>query len=132
MIEELKDKSESQLEIIVNGLSVIVYKCLVDLDWTMLYLSDSMEKVTGYRPDDFIGFDSRITYASIICEEDKDLVANVIAKAMVKNTDFEIRYKIIGAKGNIIPVFEKGRFVKEKQTLIEGIIFPSTPLETKK
>ncbi|MFA8343559.1 MAG: PAS domain-containing protein [Rhodothermaceae bacterium] len=129
MIEKTQNKPVSQIENIVNGLSVIVYKCLVDLDWTMLYMSDSMKDVTGYKPDDFIGFDSKMTYSSIICEEDRDLVANIIAKAMVKNSNFEMTYSIINAEGKKVPVFEKGRFVKEKQTLIEGIIFPISSLQ---
>lgn len=129
MIEKTQNKPVSQIENIVNGLSVIVYKCLVDLDWTMLYMSDSMKDVTGYKPDDFIGFDSKMTYASIICEEDRDLVANIIAKAMVKNSNFEMTYSIVNAEGKKVPVFEKGRFVKEKQTLIEGIIFPISSLQ---
>jgi len=125
MPNQFKENSLSQTEKIINNLSVVVYKCLVDLDWTMIYMSDSMEKVTGYKADDFIGFDSKMTYSSIIYKEDRDHVAKIIAKAMLASSGFQVRYRIIDIKGKMISVFEKGKFVKDKQTLIEGIIFPA-------
>lgn len=112
---------------ILNKLNVVFYKCLVDLDWTMLYLNDVITEVTGYPSTDFIGFESIRTYSSIICEEDRDNVAKVIAKAIVSNNQFEIIYHIINSEGKKIKVFEKGCIALDDQEdcqILEGIIIP--------
>lgn len=111
---------------ILAGFDIITYRCLVNLDWTMLFLNDSIEKITGYKVKDFIN-DKELTYASIICEEDRGRVAQVVAKALVSKKMFNMEYNICTKGGVKIKVFEKGRVIStsgNENEILEGIIIP--------
>src|SRR4051794_6194119 len=57
--------NEALLGSLVANLPGAVYRCACDSDWTMEWLSDAIEELSGYPADDFV--DSAVrTFASII------------------------------------------------------------------
>ena len=49
-IESARDQYQS----LVNNIPGIVYRCKLDRDWTMLYMSDAVDPLSGYPSSDFI------------------------------------------------------------------------------
>ena len=62
---KIKDKTKEQFHSLVLNIPGIVYRCACDKDWTMQYISNSVEVITGYTPSDFIGNKIR-TYPLVI------------------------------------------------------------------
>lgn len=109
---ELIDEEERYHSLVTN-IPAIVYRCLLDEDWTMEYMSDYTEKLTGYPVTDFLHNKVR-SYASIIHPEDIQHVDQAVYEGINSNGRYYIEYRIINAQGNIRWVFEKGEAIRTR------------------
>lgn len=107
-----------KLESLLSNIQGITYRCLLDEHFTMIYMSNYTEKLTGYKPSDFIN-NSRQTFESIIFRDDITHVLTEIDKAVKKGEAWEIEYRLVHKNGNIIWVFEKGSAVSGKRQKVE-------------
>ncbi len=116
-------ESEQKYNTLVNNLPGITYRCKNDSDWTMIYLSRKVEKLTGYSSRAFVKT-KEITYSDIIVPQDREKVWLTIQKALKKNLTFQIEYRIKTASGRIKWVWEQGRAVQsqDENQILEGII----------
>lgn len=105
-IENARDQYQS----LVENIPGIVYRCLCDNDWTMLYISNTVDPLSGYPASDFIGNEVR-SYASVFHPDDKEYVAKVINESVATGQAWDIEYRIIHKDGDIRWVHEKGRGV---------------------
>ncbi|MEX0968771.1 MAG: PAS domain S-box protein [Bacteroidia bacterium] len=102
-------ESQERLQSVINNIPGISYRCKPDSEWTIQFISDEVERLTGYPPDDFI--DNRVrTYASIIHPEDLTSTYDVI-KALKQGESFYLQYRIICRSGEIKWVEERGNGV---------------------
>jgi len=107
MAEEALQESEEKLKSIVNNIPAAVYRCLHDEHWTMIYISDMIEQISGYPASDFIDNKER-SFGSIIVEYDKSYVNEKISKAISEKVPFDIEYKIRLKDGKEKWVHEQG------------------------
>jgi PAS domain S-box-containing protein len=105
--EELKT-SENQFRTLVQNIPGVSYRCIMDADWTMLYISEAVEDITGYPQNDFIENKLR-TFDSIIHPDDRKWITEHIQQAVSKQDAYTIEYRIIHRSGRIVWVREKGR-----------------------
>lgn len=129
MTAELAE-SESQFRSLVNNIPGTSYRCLFDDAWTMLYISDAIEELTGYPARDFLGPNAR-TFDSIIHPDDRGGLTAYIGDAVARGESFHPEYRIIHADGSLRWVREKGRahFADSPDAApqyLEGVIFDVT------
>ncbi|MDD3966812.1 MAG: PAS domain S-box protein [Candidatus Marinimicrobia bacterium] len=101
-----------------------VYLCKNDKDWTMLYLSDQCETVTGYKAKDLIN-NKKIAYNDIICETERANIYLLWKNTIAEKKAFEHEYRIKTAKGEERWVWERGNGVYDKRgelLYLEGYI----------
>jgi PAS domain S-box-containing protein len=99
---------ERMLSTLVSTIPGTVYRCLMDKHYTMLYITDEVEQLSGYPSSDFIQNEIR-SYASIIHPDHINFVSEVVQTAVDKNQVFTIEYQIINNHNETIWVYEKGR-----------------------
>lgn len=122
--ETLRD-SQKQFVALTSNIPGVIYRCANDPHWTMRFISNEIEFITGYPAADFLNNIVR-SFVSIIHPDDLDKVKAAVQEGVRKKESFEIRYRLIHKEGRIIPVFEKGRGVfNEHGDLIclDGAIF---------
>ncbi|MDY6802074.1 MAG: PAS domain S-box protein [Bacteroidota bacterium] len=105
-LKQLKEK-EKQLSILIGNLKGIVYRCQNDTNWTMSYLSNGIEEITGYKPEELIN-NKKIAYAHLIVPADRQKVQNKIQQALEINKQFRITYRIKTKKNATKWVWEQG------------------------
>jgi signal transduction histidine kinase len=100
-----------------------IYRCALDAHWTMHFIGDEIERITGYPPDDFVE-NRRRTYTSLIHPDDRDRVECDVWEAIEAGRQFELEYRVLTASGDERWVLERGCAVEghERQWL-DGIIF---------
>jgi len=104
----------------------IVFRCLNDKNWTMKFISEVFEEITGYAPETFLENKDK-SYNDIIHPEDRDYVWNTIQKAIADNEQFKLEYRIKDTDGNIKWVWEQGQAVSSNgDVIIEGMIMDIT------
>jgi len=105
--DEIK-KTKNQFKSLVENIPGITYRCKLDKDWTMIFMSDAVEVLTGYPAIDFINNAVR-TYGSIIHPDDVEYVAHSVYNAVDNDNSWNIEYRINNKDASIRWVQEKGR-----------------------
>jgi PAS domain S-box-containing protein len=92
----------------VNNIPGALYRGAWDSDWTMYWLSDEVESITGYPANDFVDNSMR-TFASVIHPDDRDYVERSVAEAVDARRPFNLEYRIVRRDGEVRWVLERGQ-----------------------
>jgi PAS domain S-box-containing protein len=127
-LEKSLKESEEKFRTLVDNIPGITYRCAYDKNWTMEYISDEVERITGYKASDFIKNNIR-SYASIIHPDDVKYVESAAAEGVKNRTAYTIEYRIIDTKGEEHWVYERGQGIfKDDGSVawLDGTIFDVT------
>ncbi|MBB1073494.1 response regulator [Rhodoferax sp. 4810] len=102
--------SEEKFRTLTQNIPGAVYRCLNDVFWTMNYISDGIETLSGYPASGFINNTIR-AYADIICPDDRINVNRQVQDAVLKQEPFELTYRLCHRDGHHIWVQEIGRSI---------------------
>lgn len=117
-------ENEEMLSNLVSTLPGFVYRCKNDEHYTMLYMSDACEAITGYAASEFI-HNKVLSYGSIIHADDTDMLEKEVQKAIEHKQQFEVNYRIRTKSGEVRWMWEKGYFILNEEVdklLIGGFI----------
>lgn len=117
-------ESRRELSTLMSNLPGMAYRCRNDRNWTMDFLSDGAEELTGYKVSDLLS-NTRVSYGQIIHSEDREMVWKEIQAALKEMRPFQITYRITTAQGEEKWVWEQGRgvFSEDGELLVlEGFI----------
>lgn len=121
--------AEERFRTLVANIPGAVYRCACDSKWTMEYMSDAIESITGYPASDYIGNRVR-SFADVIHPDDRDHVDQVVRTGVNASQPYSIDYRIVHRDGSIRWVYEKGQgvFGDDGSLLwLDGVIFDITP-----
>ncbi|MEO0374800.1 MAG: PAS domain S-box protein [Cyanobacteria bacterium P01_A01_bin.17] len=121
--------SEQRFRTLVANIPGAVYRCRLDENWTMLFISDAIADISGYPASDFIQNQVRV-FGDIIVPEDSEQVATSIAQALQDRQPYVLQYRIRHADGEVHWVYEKGQGVfapdGDRVLCLDGAIFDIT------
>lgn len=115
---------EFSIELLLNNLPGMVYRCKLDADWTMEYMSPWVKELTGYSADELLN-NHKHSYADLIEPEDRDYVTKEVQKSIKSGRPFQISYRITDSVGCLKWVWEQGQAVydeKNEVVALEGFI----------
>ena len=126
--ENMLAESEEQFRTLVANIPGVVYRCNVDENWTMKFIGNEIETLTGYPAADFINNQKR-SYASILHPEDTKVTDKIAMEAVDQKKSFTIEYRIMCSDGKWRWAHERGRGIfddQEKVVYLDGVIFDIT------
>jgi PAS domain S-box-containing protein len=88
----------------ING---FLYRCLNDQAYSIIYISKSIETLTGYRAAEFTSQGAR-TLASLFYEEDVRHATDVVNVALSRRESWTMDYRITTSSGHVKWVREVG------------------------
>jgi diguanylate cyclase (GGDEF)-like protein/PAS domain S-box-containing protein len=109
---------------LMHNLEGMLYCCLYDHDWTMVFVSNGCKELTGYNANDLL-HNKYISYEVMTFEDDRIMVRDAIKNALSAGNRYEIEYRIKHANGSIIWVLERGNPIYNDAgvvTALEGYI----------
>ena len=112
--------SERMLDALINNLNGLVYCCLYDAGWTMVFIGGDCKQLTGYEAASML-VNPSINWEEITHPEDRGWVRKVIDDAACTGQRFVAEYRIVDADGEIRWVSERGCPVYNDQGEIEAI-----------
>jgi PAS domain S-box-containing protein len=119
--------NETLLRSLVANIPGAVYRCACDKNWTMEWLTDEIERISGYPASDFI--DSAVrTFASVIVPDDREQVERAVMEAVGAGRPFELEYRIQRRDGRVRWVLERGQAQQagDGRRWLDGAIFDIT------
>ena len=121
-------ESENRYRAVVDNIPGVIFRSRIAEDWPVEYISDNVERITGYPASDFVNNNVR-RFGSIIHPADVDKMTSVVDAALKNGTPYSLEYRIINASGEIVWLSERGRVAvdsKGKPTWLDGAIFDIT------
>jgi PAS domain S-box-containing protein len=119
--------SEALLGSLVANIPGAVYRCACDEHWTMEWLSDEIEAISGYPAADFVHSAVR-TFVSVIHPDDRDHVARSVMEGVERGRPYGLEYRIVRRDGGVRWVLERGQAqeVGDGRRWLVGAIFDIT------
>ncbi len=112
LAEEKRRESDQRLNTLLANLPGMAYRSANDADWTMDFVSEGAQALTGYPRGELLGRDA-VRYASLIHPADRRYVWTAVQTALEQDRPFTLEYRIHAKDGQEKWVWEKGRCVDE-------------------
>lgn len=107
LAERALRESEQRFRTLVANLPGAVYRCRLDAAWSMIYVSDGVEQITGYGAQSFLS--GQRSFAQLIDSGDDLHNRECVDRAIRDGTSFSLEYRIRHADGNIRWIYETGQ-----------------------
>ena len=88
-----------------------IYRSAWHADHTLALISDEIERISGYPPENFIASAKR-TIMSIVHPDDRERVMKEVARAEADDGAFVVEYRIVRADGDVRWVLDRGQLVR--------------------
>ncbi|WP_067095695.1 MHYT domain-containing protein [Marinomonas atlantica] len=105
-------KSEEHLSSLIRNIPGVSYRCLLDENWTPLFVSDAIEKLSGQKVEDYL--EGRLGFASWLHPDDKEAVVEFFDKVVGKQDKYELEYRVIHKDGSTVWILESGTIVYDE------------------
>lgn len=112
---------------LMDSLPGMAFRCKLDEQWTMVFVSNGCKELTGYDAGDLLG-NRRISYAEIIYPDDRLRVFQEISKVR-DHEAYTLEYRICLVNGDVRWVWERGKVVADAESsdkMVEGFIIDIT------
>ena len=120
--KNLIDK-EQQYRSLMDNMPGVVFRCELNQNWSMIFISPSINEVTGYQPSEFI--DKHTEFGNLIFNDDIARINQSIEEAIASKSQYSIEYRLRHRNGKLIWVLEKGSFEFDQHgeaIWIDGVI----------
>ena len=117
-------ESERSKSVLLSHLPGLAYRCKYDRLWTMEFVSQGCEILTGYKPENLVG-NRDLSFNVIIAPEYRARLWDEWSKARELNVHFHSEYEIVTKQAGRKWVLELGQFVFDEANepvALEGII----------
>lgn len=126
--EETLKESEHSKAVFLSNLPGLAYRCKLDRQYTMEFVSEGCKLLTGYNPESLV--DNRdISFNDIILPEHREHLWNRWQEVVAKRTKLSEEYQIRTANGQTRWVFEQAQPIynnKGEVEALEGLIIDVT------
>jgi PAS domain S-box-containing protein len=104
---ELKVKeSEQRFRNLAFNVPGVIYLCENDDQYSMIFVNDQVEKMTGYSRHDFLK--QKVNFADLMHTDDYRKVKSAIDEAIEKKRAFQVEYRLYDKTGAMHWVLENG------------------------
>jgi PAS domain S-box-containing protein len=127
-VEAELEQSRQFLASMISNVGGAIYRCTADDVWTMQFISDEIEAISGYPASDFIDNAVR-TFASMVLRPDRQEAEATVDAAVAAGEPFRVEYRIVDADGAIVCMQERGRGIYDdggKLLYLDGFVFDNT------
>jgi PAS domain S-box-containing protein len=125
VIEQALRDSERQLRSLIGNIPGISYRCLVEEDFPAVFVSDAVERLTGYPPTDFVGPNSRRRIIDLVHPDDRETLKNTVAEAIREQKPYVLEYRIKHRDGSERYMWGSGCAVRDNRgefKFLDGVI----------
>ena len=124
IIEAKLNKRDLQISNLLANLPGFVYRCALDENYTMKYISSTCFPITGYKPEEFMENNS-VTFNDLILPEYLEEIWNYWQVVIAEKQIFEKEYRIRCKSGDIKWLWERGSGIYDENgelIYLEGYI----------
>lgn len=119
-------EKERSVSTLIDNLPGVAYRCANDRDYSMYFLSDRIQELSGYPSEAFVS--GKVSFGrSLVHLEDQEQVWSEIQTAVGEDRPYVLEYRIVTADGSEKWLWEQGRPVlaapeAEAEIVLEGYL----------
>jgi PAS domain S-box-containing protein len=119
---DLAKSTDEKFKILAENVPGAIYLCHNDDDYSVIYLNDHIEVITGYTAHEF--YSKQITFAKLFHPEDVPYINEAVGQSIKRKTPFSIRYRMKHKSGEWRWIEETGVgvFEGDSLTMLEGFL----------
>lgn len=119
---ERLQESEERFRLLAENAPGIIYLCANDETWSMHFLNDVVEELTGYSKELFLNH--QISFADLYHPDDKDEVYEKVERAIEAHVPYHLKYRLRHRDGHYCWVEEIGDAIRRGGQIIflEGFL----------
>jgi len=128
-MEQQLRASEQQFRSLIGNIPGISYRSLLQGEQPMVFISDAVERVTGWPRADFLGARPTRSFGPLIHAADRVRVSETIAKALAERRTYLVEYRLLHADGSTRWLWENGTSVSNEAGepyWLDGVILDIT------
>jgi len=118
--EQSLRESEEKFRSMVSNIPGVIYRCAYDRAWTVFFITDAIETLTGYSSMDFQQKNSK-SFSGIIHPDDRKMVAEAVKTGISDAKQFSVEYRIITKEHAVKWVSNSGRPVFDENNSIKWL-----------
>ena len=103
---------DSIFESVFGDIHAFVYRCRNDSDYTMEYMTNGVERITGYAKADIL-HNAGVSYVGLTPEIDRDRIFGEVDAAIEVGKSWDITHRLVHRRGHHIWVRERGTAIFE-------------------
>jgi PAS domain S-box-containing protein len=111
-MEQAMRDSEQQFRSLIGNIPGISYRSLLEGSRPLIFISDAVERITGYPGSDFIaqrdGIKARRSFDALIHAADRVRVMEAIETALREDRPYLVEYRLLNADGSVRWLWENG------------------------
>ena len=100
--------------VLLAHLPGMAYRCRYDRNWTMLFVSEGCQKLTGYEAESLL-YNKEITYNNLIVPEYREILWFEWKRILSLKIPFNSEYEIIDKEGKRKWVIEMGQGIFDEE-----------------
>lgn len=124
-MEQALRENEEQFRSLITNIPGIAFRCMDDKDWSMIFISDAVEAITGYPAQDFILPNPKRSFTELYHPDDCEKIYSTV----LEQESYSLEYRIIRRDGAVRWVMEHGTYIKEEtgdEVWLDGFIMDIT------
>jgi PAS domain S-box-containing protein len=132
-MEQALRASEQQFRSLIGNIPGISYRSLLEGDRPLVFISDAVERITGYPGSDFLaaqpGKPARRSFDALIHAADRVRVLEAIETALREDRPYLVEYRLLHADGSVHWLWENGTGVRDdagELRWLDGVILDIT------
>jgi len=114
-----------RLRALIENVPGAIYRVLPDAKWTVEFVSDQIEAITGYPASEFLH--GGRSFNSVVHPDDLDAVESKLRRALAAREPFRVEYRMVARDGRTVWVRERGQGIHDERSgrvfWVDGAIF---------
>jgi PAS domain S-box-containing protein len=113
-----------RLRALIENVPGAIYRVLPDANWTVEFVSDQIEAITGYAASEFLH--GGRSFNSVVHPEDVEMADARLRRALAERVPFQVDYRMVRRDGQTRWVRERGQGIQDDRGTVlwvDGAIF---------
>ncbi len=126
-MERAMRESERQYRSLIGNIPGVAFRCSLDEDWSMVFVSDAVEVLTGWPAEEFIA--GRRFFTELINVDDQARINDPVRDAVLAGRSYQVEYRLTRKDGSEVWVWEGGSGMTDEDGVprwIDGVMLDVT------
>ncbi len=128
-MEKALRHSERQFRSLISNIPGVSFRARAEPGWPIVFVSDAVERITGYEPAAFVGKTPQHRIAEMIDPADLPKVAQSMNEAIAADEPYTVEFRLRDRHGNERWIWAHGRCVDDNEgdhRWIDGVLLDIT------